>query len=173
MTIYSKVAGVWETINDPQVKVSGVWKDVQTAYVKVSGVWKEIYNRVVVAITNQTLIFGSISPTDAYVRYQLDSDGKVYKFEGTTAGTPTTFIENWVDPNSAAGDYECFATLNSGSLQTGTTGSWLALTSDRMWGVAVTGLGTQTADLTIAIREVGTTTNLTSATIVLEASVET
>jgi hypothetical protein len=172
MTIYSKVSGVWKTIDDPQVKVSGVWKDVQTAYVKVSGAWKEIYNRVVVSITNQTIVFGQISPNDAYARYQLDSDGKVYEYTGTTAGTPTTFIENWVDPTSEASNYECFATLNSGSLQTGTTGSWLALTSDRMWGVAVTGIGTQTANLTIDIREVGTATNLASATISLEASVE-
>jgi hypothetical protein len=168
MTIYSKVSGVWKTIDDPQVKVSGVWKDVQNAYVKVSGVWKEIYSRVVVAITNQT-VSTLESGSAAYARYQLDSDGKVYKFTGTTAGTPTTFIEDWVDPNSEASNYECFATLNSGSLQTGTTGSWLALTSDRMWGVADTGSGSQSAFLTIQIRETGTTTTLTSASISLSA----
>lgn len=169
MTIYSKVAGVWKAIDDPQVKISGAWTDVQNVYVKVSGVWEQIYQRIVVSITNQ-LISQSSFGSDAYARYQLDSDGKVYKFEGTTAGTPTTFIENWVTPNSAASNYECFATLNSGSLETGTTGSWLALTSDRMWGVADTGGGAQAASLTIKIREVGTTTDLTSATISLLAS---
>lgn len=172
MAIYSKVSGVWETVDDPQVKISGVWQDVQNAYVKVAGVWEQVYSRVVVSISNQSLLKNSLSPTDAYTRYQLDSDGKVYKLEGTTASTPSTFVEDWVVPNGDASNYECFATLDSGSLQTGTTGTWLALTSDRMWGVAVTGLGTQSATLTIAIREVGTGTNLTSATISLEATVE-
>ena len=129
-------------------------------------------SNVVVALNAQNIFRLSISPSDAYARYQLDSDGKVYKFTGTTASVPTTFVENWVSPNSAAGDYECFATLNSGSLQTGTTGSWLALTSDRLWGTAVTGIGTQSASVTITIRKVGTTTNLASATITFEATVE-
>lgn len=165
MTIYSKVSGAWKTIDDPQVKVSGVWKDVQAAYVKVSGVWKEIYNRVVVSITNQSIFFNAVFPQDAYARYQLDSDGKVYKYTGQTPGTPSTYIEDWVDPNSEASNYECFATVSGDALETGTTGSWLALTSDRMWGIAETGGGTKSTDLTITIREVGTTTNLTSATI--------
>ena len=165
MTIYSKVSGAWKTIDDPQVKVSGIWKDVQAAYVKVSGVWKEIYSRVVVSITNQSIFFNAVFPQDAYARYQLDSDGKVYKYTGQTPGTPSTYIEDWVDPNSEASNYECFATVSGDALETGTTGSWLALTSDRMWGIAETGGGTKSTDLTITIREVGTTTNLTSATI--------
>jgi len=170
MTIYSKVSGAWKTIDDPQVKVSGVWKDVQAAYVKVSGVWKEIYNRVVVSITNQSIFFSAIFPQDAYARYQLDSNGKVYKYTGQTPGTPTTYIEDWVDPNSEASNYECFATVSGSALETGTTGSWLALTSDRMWGIAETGAGTKFTTLTVTIREVGTTTNLTSATISLNVS---
>jgi len=170
MTIYSKVSGAWKTIDDPQVKVSGVWKDVQAAYVKVSGVWKEIYNRVVVSITNQYIFFNSIFPQDAYARYQLDSNGKVYEYTGITAGTPNLYIEDWVDPNSEASNYECFATVSGSALETGTTGSWLALTSDRMWGIAETGAGTKFTTLTVTIREVGTTTNLTSATISLNVS---
>ena len=170
MTIYSKVSGTWETIDDPQVNVGGVWKDVQAAFVKVSGVWEEIYNRVVVAITNQSIFFNAVFPQDAYARYQLDSDGKVYKYTGQTPGTPTTYIEDWVDPNSEASNYECFATVSGSALETGTTGSWLALTSDRMWGIAETGAGTKFTTLTVTIREVGTTTNLTSATISLNVS---
>lgn len=127
-------------------------------------------DNVVVSITNQ-IVSKSTVGTDAYARYQLDTDGKVYKFEGTTAGTPTTYIEDWVEPNSEANNYECFATLDSGSIQTGNTGSWRSLASlDSMWGVADTGGGTQAASLTITIRKTGTTTNLTSATITLFAS---
>jgi len=171
MTIYSKVSGAWKTIDDPQVKVSGVWKDVQAAYVKVSGVWKEIYNRVVVAITNQYIFFAAIFPQDAYARYQLNSNGWVYKYTGDSPSTLfPQYIEDWVDPRSEASNYECFATVNFGSaLETGTTGSWLALTSSRTWGIAVTTAGSKYTELTVTIREVGTTTNLTSATISLYA----
>ena len=171
MTIYSKVSGAWKTIDDPQVKVSGVWKDVQAAYVKVSGVWKEIYNRVVVSITNQFISYNAIFPQDAYARYQLGSNGKVYEYTGTSPSyLLPQYIEDWVDPNSEASNYECFATVSGSALETGTTGSWLALTSDRMWGIAETGAGTKLTDLTITIREVGTTTNLTSATITFTVS---
>ena len=172
MTIYSKVSGAWKTVDDPQVKVSGVWKDVQTAYVKVSGVWKEIYNRVVVSITNRYIFFSAIWPQDAYARYQLNSNGKVYRFTGEFAGTPNIYIEDWVDPNSEASNYECFATASGDALDTGTTGSWLPLTSSRTWGIAVTTFGSKLTELTVTIRKVGTTTNLTSATITLDVSTE-
>ena len=174
MTIYSKVAGVWKTIDDPQVKVSGVWKDVQTAYVKVSGVWKEIYNRVVVAITNQIVSFSTGPGTNAYARYGLDSDGKVYKYEGSSATLPNTFIENWVVPNSEASNYECYVTSLGDALQVGSsaTGTWLALSTDRWWGLFQPSVGSdfKSAALAVTIRKIGTTTNLTSATISLSAS---
>lgn len=174
MTIYSKVAGVWKTIDDPQVKVSGVWKDVQTAYVKVSGVWKEIYNRVVVAITNQFVGYSAAPGENAYARYGLDSDGKVYKYEGFTPSLPNTFIENWVVPNSEASNYECYVTSDGDLLQVGSsaTGTWLALSTDRWWGVLQPSIGSdfKFTELTVTIRKIGTTTNLTSATISLSAS---
>lgn len=124
-----------------------------------------------VSITGQSISQISSDPSDAYARYQLDSDGKVYKFTGTTAGTPTTYIEDWVDPNSSASNYECFATLTSGTLDTGTTGSWLALTSDRMWGIQQTSVGSKSATITVKIRKIGTTTDLTSALITFNAEV--
>lgn len=125
---------------------------------------------VVVQLTDRNISHTSIAPASSYARYQLDSDGKVYRYTGTSPATPTTFVEDWVLPNNRASDYECFATLLSGSLATGTVGSWLALTSDRMWGVEDTSFTLQDAQLAISIRRVGTSDVLASASITLQAA---
>lgn len=99
--------------------------------------------------------------------YSLQSDGDV---EGV-AGVSTVVFPPWVVPkNLAGGNYECRATLNSGSLGSGTTGSWLALSSTRTWAVATSSPGTQSANLTIEIRLASTGVVLTSATITLNST---
>ena len=71
---------------------------------------------------------------------------------------------DWVSPKAfAPGAYECRATLNSGTLLTGTTGSWLALTSTRTWTCA----NTASANLTIEIRDASTTVVATGTVIIV------
>lgn len=111
-----------------------------------------------VKITDQTIT--DVSSTDA--QYVLQSDGTVH---GITSGGGDITLEDWVTPADVApSSYECRATLNSGTLDAGTTGSWLALTTNRGWECH-TG---HTANLTIEIR-IGTTV-LDSATVVLDAT---
>jgi len=87
----------------------------------------------------------------------------------TSAGSYAD-VEDWITPTSAAsGAYEVKATLNSGALTTGTTGSWLALSSTREWTVE-TSIGVVDANLTIEIRRGSTV--LDSATVTLSAQVE-
>lgn len=100
--------------------------------------------------------------------YTLESDGDV-----VTATTPlgSSDIGDWIDPKAnAPSDYEVRATLNSGTLSSGTTGSWLALTSNRSWSVAqfVNSGSSNAADLTIEIRK-GSGATLASANVTLEA----
>ena len=45
MTMHTKVAGVWEDVDDPSVKVAGVWQPVQEGLVKVAGTWEQFYLR--------------------------------------------------------------------------------------------------------------------------------
>lgn len=99
--------------------------------------------------------------------YTLESDGDV-----VTATTPGGSVDagDWIDPKaSAPSDYEVRATLNSGTLTSGTTGSWLALTSNRSWTLTrvVIGAATQ-VDLTIEIRK-GSGATLASASVTLDA----
>lgn len=122
----------------------------------------------VITITDQNSFSGAVTPATATNGYRLNSNGKVYT--ETPTGT-YNYIEDWVTPNGAASSYECYVTVTSGTLSSGTSGSWLALSSTRDWTVTRTTLGTKTCTFTVDIRKVGTTTVLDSATITLEAEV--
>jgi hypothetical protein len=99
--------------------------------------------------------------------YTLESDGDVI-----TATTPGGSVDagDWIVPKaSAPSDYEVRATLVSGTLSTGTTGSWLALSSNRTWTLQQVVVGTATqVTLTIEIRK-GSGVALASATVTLDA----
>ena len=121
----------------------------------------------VISITDQTLDDEVNSPGSSSQAYRLNSNGKAYSFN--TAGT--AFIEDWVTPNGAAANYECYVTVTSGTLTTGTTGSWLALSSTNEWKVERATVGLKTCTFTVDIRKVGTGTVLDSATITINATV--
>ena len=103
--------------------------------------------------------------------YQIASNGKVYKTQGAT----TTEVEQWCTPTSEASNYEVYATLNSsagGGLDSGTTGAWLSLNTNRTWAVYESTSGNlSSVELGMQIRRIGTSTVLASATITLEAEV--
>jgi hypothetical protein len=131
-------------------------------------------DNVTIVLTSQTglnSIVDSVGSGTATASYQIASNGKVFK----TIGVTTTEIEQWCTPTSAAGNYEVFATLNSSTgsgLSSGTTGSWLALTSNRTWTVTESTSGNLSgAELGMQIRKIGTTTVLATATINIEAEV--
>ena len=116
----------------------------------------------------------TVSPTDCTAGFRLGTDGKIYTT--VTSGIYTEAVGvQWLDPKDPvqADLYECLATVTSGTLTTGTAGSWLALTSDRTWTKDRTSdvAGTDTCIFTLAIRQIGTTNNLASATITLDAEV--
>lgn len=106
----------------------------------------------VAANTYTDPVFGSGS-------YSLESDGDIVVHSSTPAD-----VGDWVTPKAfAPGAYECRATLNSGTLSSGTTGSWLALTSTRTWTCA----NTASANLTIEIRDASTTVVATGTVIIV------
>ena len=99
--------------------------------------------------------------------YQVKSDG--FDYSVSTSGTVTT---QWITPVAFASGYEVYATLYSGALTIGTTGSWLAVSSDPFWTVTIAGpnSGTNSAVLTMQVRAIGTTTVLDTWTIYLTAT---
>jgi hypothetical protein len=111
----------------------------------------------------------AISPTDSTAGYQLNSSGAEQELNQGVASTFNT----WVLTGTAA-NYDVFATLNSGTLFSGTTGTWLNLATTRSWQVQRTNnaAGTNSASLTIQIRPAGGGATLDTANVTLNATVD-
>lgn len=123
-----------------------------------------------VLISDATLTDLTIDPAACSVSYQLTSAGVANSIT-TSAGTGA--IENWVNPTGAAGaNYEARVTVNTGTLTSGTTGTWTALSSTQTWNVTRSTVGTKACNITVEIRLTSTGAVLDSATIDLSANVD-
>jgi len=109
-------------------------------------------NGDLVQLEGATELTLELSPATAGAGYRLTSGGLEQSGVGSANLVSYSTIADWVTPTSNANLYEVRATLTSGSLSSGTTGSWLALTSTRTWEVAQTGLGSQSATLDVEVR---------------------
>lgn len=110
---------------------------------------------------DDTTVNGDSSSGPATATFSINSNGTY---------TPA---QTWNSSSTAGSGYEVKATLTSGALTTGTTGSWLALSSNRSWSVTDSSSGIASsadATFTLQIRATGTTTVLDSATITLTAN---
>lgn len=104
-----------------------------------------------------------VAPGPASATYSLTNAG----LETATGVSSNT----WLLAGSAA-DYDVFATLNSGALTSGTTGSWLNLGTTRSWNVTRSGVvGISTANLTIQVRSA--TSLVVLATVTVDITAET
>ena len=81
-------------------------------------------------------------------------------------------IEQWSFPVGDAIYYEVKATVLSGSVSSGTTGSWLATTASREWQKTRSAVGSDTVQLQFEIREAGGSTILDTWYVTLTAEYE-
>lgn len=123
---------------------------------------------VVITIDNASVGYTSGGLVSSTSGYRLTSGGQI---EENEQGSYTN-IGQWITPTSQAGNYEVYATLNSGSLSSGTTGSWLALSTSREWSCFAAAGDIQQATITIEIRRTGTSTVLDTATINITADAQ-
>lgn len=96
----------------------------------------------------------------AVASYSIGTDGYV-RINGVPFGT-------WLKSGLAAA-YDVHATVVSGSVSSGTTGSWLPLTSTQTWSRNRATVGLNSVTLFIEIALTGTTVALDSATVTIEA----
>lgn len=121
-------------------------------------------SNVTVQLSNQNI--SSVGAGTRTAGYRLNLSGDVEQLVQATY----TDIGDWITPKSAAGaNYEARATLVSGSIASGTLNTWLALSASRQWFCQQASIGTQSATLTIEIRNASTLSVLASASIFLEA----
>jgi len=98
--------------------------------------------------------------------YRIDTNGFVFEVINGTS----TSLQQWVSPSSAGGGYEVYATLVSGILSSGTTGSWVATSGSPLWTRVAAVVGTtQIVELAMDVRATGTGTVLDSWSVHLEA----
>jgi hypothetical protein len=92
----------------------------------------------------------------AIAGYQVSSNGSDYQIVNAS----TLLLSQWVTPTSAGGNYEVFATVTSGTLSSGATGSWVATSGNPIWQCVQVGAGVKSANLTMQVRAVGSATVL-------------
>ena len=129
-------------------------------------------------LENDTITgFGSVSESSpASATFRLDNDGYAYSVVTDTLGVPTEeqlFL--WKTGGGSNSDYEAYATITSGTLTSGTTGSAVNLGTDREWVKTRPALsaGTATCVLSVSIRKASDSSVLAGPnTITLAAEVE-
>jgi hypothetical protein len=119
----------------------------------------------VVNFSDEYVVSSNSSPATA--AYRVNTNG--FDYEGIQ-GT-FTVLTQWVTPSSAGANYEVFATVSSGSVTTGTTGSWVATSGSPTWTrtAGTPGAGAQIVVLSMQVRAVGSATVLDTWTVTLEA----
>jgi hypothetical protein len=133
MTWHVGVGGAWKEVTRPYVGVGGVWKSVEKMWVGVGGVWKEFYTALSASLTGRTVSHIVTSPTNAAAGVRVTTDGFMY----TLRGTSYVQIEQWLLGGTVA-EMECRWTNTSGTLSSGTAGSWLPCSSNQEFSVAYT-----------------------------------
>lgn len=124
--------------------------------------------KVVISISNQNIIDATGGARSATAGYRLTSGGQAQSLVNVTF----TNLEQWCTPTSEAGNYEARVTVNVGSLSSGTTGTWVALSTTQTWTRTAAINDSQLCEFLIEIRRTGTTTVLDSATIELLADAQ-
>lgn len=166
MTFKRRSSGAWTDIANLKRRASGAWTNVANLYRRSSGLWVRIWPNLVQITDWSILVTGTLSGS-AQAAYRLNASGIVEKGDKAVFST----LETWL-LSGAAADYEVMVTRTGGSgTLTGTTGSWLALSTTRTWSVnrPVSSVGIDNATLSVSIRQVSTGTVLDTATIYLES----
>lgn len=145
MSTYINDGGTWRHVNTVYVNDGGTWRRIQTIYVNDGGTWRQVYVGDVISFAFGDYQFSSGSSATA--SYQLRSDGFQGR-KGVSIGTP------WITPQINMSAYECLATVDSGTLTSGTTGSWLNLGTTRSWSKTQSGDGISSVTVTVQIRRV-------------------
>lgn len=120
----------------------------------------------IITLTDRAVTHTTGGAASANAEYRLGADGIAYTRVGSGSYVSA---ETWCSPVDEAGNYEARVTVTSGTLSTGTTGSWLSLASAQTWTRTANAGALQSCTMTVEVRRTGSGTVLDSATITLEA----
>lgn len=117
-----------------------------------------------VSLQNASVSSAGSGATIRTAGWKIDADSYVYTLK------QATYTQRYQWTNGAVADYQVRATLDSGTLTTGTAGSWLACSSDREWTVQAGSGASVFAYLTIEVRSASTLIVLASCTVQIIAT---
>jgi hypothetical protein len=166
MTLHVNDAGIWKGPT-PYVNDGGVWK-LAEVWVNDAGVWK-LVSGVQVLISDAGLSASDPVTNDGCsATFSVKSNGYVEEADSEGASAET---EQWLQ-SGAVGDYEIHATWSghAGGVLSGSTGSWLPLSTTRSWSLTVGPTSTGTATLTLKVRRVSDSVEIDTATITFSVS---
>lgn len=164
MTLKRKASGSALTITTKIMRnASGAFIDIDTIRRRASGAWTLVWKRI--TLSDQTVL-DSVPSGGATAGYRLNSTG----IAELLTGASYTTAETWLAGGASSG-YECRATITFGSLTSGTTGSWLSISSPREWYVSRISSGSSQCTFTLEIRNASTLVVVASATIDLTAQI--
>jgi hypothetical protein len=153
--------GTAREIQEIWVNDSGTARQIQEIWVNDNGTARLVYQAIQITLQNASYIYFGGTPCE----FHLNSDGFVY----TRTSSTLTQRYAWISNPAMVGQYECRATVTSGSLSAGTTGAWQSCATTRTW-TRGTGAGTSAfCGFTLEIRSAATAAVAASATITIEA----
>lgn len=154
-------AGTARKIQEIWVNDSGTARQIQEIWVNDNGTPRMVYQALTITLPDASFYYGNGSPCV----FQLNSNGNRYAQESPSL----TSRGAWINNAAFVGQFECRATMLTGSLSTGTTGAWQSLSTTRDWSRG-TSIGTfQQCSFTLEIRRASTAEVVASALIILEA----
>lgn len=163
-------SGVQRRLKEVWVNDNGVQRRLKECWVNDNGVQRCFFRSDVISIGISALLGSSVSPANPSVFYSLLSSGVKQTSESRDGTSPAVNNSDWVTPTSSASNFECFATVLTGSFSSGSFGSWLALTSSRTWSLTRSTTGSSVARMNLQIRRVGDSAISASADIQMTAN---
>jgi hypothetical protein len=153
-----QIREVWVNDNGTARRINEIWCND-------SGVARKIFVGDAISISDMSCVAGTVGLTATAV-YTLGSDGNIY---GTEISNTVIDRGDWITPQTNMSSFECRATLVSGTLTSGTVGTWLNLGSNRTWTRTRTTLGVSSTTMTVEIRRASDAVVVDSASITLTA----
>lgn len=167
--LYANDNGTARKAREIWVNDNGTARRIQEIWINDNGTARKIYAGDVISIGFTNSVAVTSSPVNAAAQFLLTNTGDI---QSTVNGGQNALFDvgDWITPKSNMSAYECRATLQLGSLSSGTTGAWQSLSTTRSWSkVAVPGTGIQQAAFLLEIRRASDSVVVASTQISLSA----
>lgn len=155
MTLSVAVAGTYRTVVAKSVAVAGAWRTVTGEWVGVAGVWRQVFSSAIYTAITGSAYTNHIGGGVTTVTLTVNRAGTWQLTTNDSGGETITplGVQTWVTPNAAdSGDTRWVHVANAGpDAVSGTTGAWVALSSNQVWTLSVPAASSNNATLTVRI----------------------